>query len=279
MEGERGRVCVSPAPWARAPVYSRRQWSCSPMAGCSSSQTVQADCSSYSHISLLLSYSTSSTSSPSSVSRVVTALWHHQPQGSWPATAGFLYPGPHLCKRPLITLSWTTLLMPSFLPRSWPLHIHSTWDILLLFFFFLPWSLGCRMNLVLLELIWNHKLFCFTLRLPENPIILIPHSLSAPAHWNPSSLMDNSFIHKCLSGSYQVPGLGLGPEALSEITQTMSLSFGISSPMPLRENCYQENNLSAGYHDTSWQATMIPADWPELLVADPIMPSPHYMNL
>lgn len=63
--------------------------------------------------------------------------------------------------------------------------------------------------------------------------------------------MDNSFIHKCLSGSYQVPGLGLGPEALSEITQTMSLSFGISNPMPLRENCYQENNLSAGYHDTS----------------------------
>lgn len=137
MEGERGRVCVSPAPWARAPVYSRRQWSCSPMAGCSSSQTVQADCSSYSHISLLLSESTSSTSSPSSVSRVVTALWHHQPQGSWPATAGFLYPGPHLCKRPLITLSWTTLLMPSFLPRSWPLHIHSTCDILVFFFFYL----------------------------------------------------------------------------------------------------------------------------------------------
>lgn len=42
-------------------------------------------------------------------------------------------------------------------------------------------ELWMRKALVLPDLIGNHKLFCFTLRLPENPIIHIPHSPNAPS--------------------------------------------------------------------------------------------------
>lgn len=83
--------------------------------------------------------------------------------------------------------------------------------------------------------------------------------------------MGNSFIHKCLSGSYNVPGPELGPEAPAEIKQTMSFSFGIFSLLGLREYCYQGNNLSAGHHEASCLA--------RAPVGNPRVPFQDYVNL